>query len=114
MAREKALPAGPEEGGFGMPYDLLHGRSGFLWAALFVRKHLGPGSVPDELVLPVVEAVLAGGRAGAAHAADCPLVYRRHGTRYWGAAHGLAGILQVLLYFPLAEDDLDAVKETLG
>ncbi|CAA6664999.1 unnamed protein product [Spirodela intermedia] len=89
------------EGGFGMPYDLLHGRSGFLWAALFVRKHLGPGSRAG------------GGRAGAAHAADCPLVYRRYGTRYWGAAHGLAGIMQVLLHFPLAEDDLDAVKETL-
>ncbi|KAL5755349.1 hypothetical protein ACOSP7_023569 [Xanthoceras sorbifolium] len=113
MAQEKALPVGPEEGGFGMSYDLLYGRAGFLWAALFINKCLGPETVPNELLMPIVDAVLAGGRAGASDNTACPLMYRWHGTRYWGAASGLAGILQVLLHFPLSIEDANDVKGTL-
>ncbi|KAL3527616.1 hypothetical protein ACH5RR_012272 [Cinchona calisaya] len=114
VAQERALPVGPEEGGFGMSYDLLYGRAGFLWAALFINKHLGAEAVPNDLLMPVVEAVLAGGRAGASNITACPLMYRWHGTRYWGAAHGLAGILHVLLHFPaLSRGDIEDVKGTL-
>ncbi|XP_052194977.1 lanC-like protein GCL1 [Diospyros lotus] len=113
IAQERALPVGPEEGGFGMSYDLLYGRAGFLWAALFINKHLGQGTVPNDLVMPVVEAVFAGGRAGASDNTGSPLMFRWHGTRYWGAAHGLAGILHVLLHFPLSKEDAEDVKRTL-
>ncbi|KAK1410682.1 hypothetical protein QVD17_37221 [Tagetes erecta] len=113
LAQERALPAGPKEGGFGMSYDLLHGRAGFLWAALFINKHIGQETVPYDILNPIVQAVIAGGRAGAHDDAKCPLMYRWHGTRYWGAAHGLAGILHVLLHFPLSEDDVEDVKKTL-
>ncbi|XP_074308473.1 lanC-like protein GCL1 [Silene latifolia] len=113
VAQEKALPVGPEEGGFGMSYDLLYGRAGFLWAALFIRSYLGESAVPNDLLMPVVEAILAGGRAGASVNQSCPLTYRWHGTRYWGAPHGLAGILHVLLHFPLSEEDAEDVKCTL-
>ncbi|XP_027075150.1 lanC-like protein GCL1 [Coffea arabica] len=114
VAQERALPVGPEEGGFGMSYDLLYGRAGFLWTALFINKHLGAEAVPSDLLMPVVEAVLAGGRAGASDNTACPLMYRWHGTRYWGAAHGLAGILHVLLHFQaLSADDIEDVKGTL-
>uniref|UniRef100_A0A6N2ND27 LanC-like protein GCL1 n=2 Tax=Salix viminalis TaxID=40686 RepID=A0A6N2ND27_SALVM len=113
VAQERALPVGPEEGGFGMSYELMHGRAGFLWAALFINKHLGEGTLPTDLLLPVVDAVLAGGRAGASDNATCPLMYRWHGTRYWGAANGLAGILQVLLNFPLLKEDMEDVRATL-
>ncbi|CAK7354588.1 unnamed protein product [Dovyalis caffra] len=113
VAQERALPIGPEEGGFGMSYELLYGRAGFLWAALFINKHLGEGTLPSDLLMPVVDAVLAGGRAGASDNAACPLMYRWHGTRYWGAANGLAGVLQVLLHFPLSKEDVEDVKATL-
>ncbi|CAH9105969.1 unnamed protein product [Cuscuta europaea] len=113
VAQEKALPVGPEDGGFGMSYDLLYGRAGFLWAALFINRHLGPEVVPNELLMPVVEAILEGGRAGSSDNSSCPLMYRWHGTRYWGAAHGLAGVLQVLLHFPLRENGIEDVKGTL-
>lgn len=113
MAQERALPVGPDEGGLGISYDLLYGRAGFLWAALFINKHLGDQTIPTDLLMPVVEAVLAGGRAGASDIVGCPLMYRWHGTRYWGAAHGLAGILHVLLHFPLNEDDIEDIKTTL-
>ncbi|KAJ6305517.1 hypothetical protein OIU78_020955 [Salix suchowensis] len=113
VAQERALPVGPEEGGFGMSYELMYGRAGFLWAALFINKHLGEGTLPSDLLMPIVDAVLAGGRAGASDNAACPLMYRWHGTRYWGAANGLAGILQVLLHFPLSIEDVEDVKATL-
>ncbi|PON33884.1 LanC-like protein [Parasponia andersonii] len=113
VAQERALPVGPEEGGFGMSYDLLYGRAGFLWAALFINKYIGQDTLPSDLLMPVVDAVLAGGRAGASVNSSCPLMYRWHGTRYWGAANGLAGILQVLLHFPLSKEDAEDVKGTL-
>lgn len=113
VAQERALPIGPEEGGFGMSYDLMYGRAGFLWAALFLNKYLGEETMPSDLLLPVVDAVLAGGRAGASDNPACPLMYRWHGTRYWGAANGLAGILQVLLHFQLSDEDAEDVKGTL-
>lgn len=113
MAQEKALPVGPEEGGLGMSYDLLHGRAGFLFAALYINKYIGSETLPQSLLMPIVEAVIAGGRAGASDNTACPLMYRWHGTRYWGAANGLAGILQVLLHFPLSKQDEEDVKDTL-
>ncbi|KAI4317292.1 hypothetical protein L6164_025173 [Bauhinia variegata] len=113
VAKERALPVGPEEGGFGMSYDLMYGRAGFLWAALFIRKYLGQDALPTDILMPIVDAVLAGGRAGASDITDCPLMYRWHGTRYLGAANGLAGILQVLLHFPLPSKDAEDVKGTL-
>lgn len=114
LAQEKALPVGPEDGGFGMSYDLLYGRAGFLWAALFINKYLGVETVPSSLLMPIVEAVLAGGRAGASDWTASPLMYRWHGTRYWGAAHGLAGILHVLLHFPgIPRDYVEDIKGTL-
>ncbi|CAK8567282.1 unnamed protein product [Lathyrus sativus] len=113
VAKERALPIGPEEGGLGMSYDLLYGRAGFLWAALFVNKHLGEDVVPKDILMPIIDAVLAGGRAGASDIKDCPLMYRWHGTRYLGAANGLAGILHVLLHFPLRSEDAEDVKGSL-
>lgn len=96
-----------------MSYDLLYGRAGFLWAALFLNRYLGEGTVPHNLLSPIVAAILSGGRVGAADHEACPLLYRFHGTRFWGAANGLAGILHVLLHFPLSEEDVKDVQGTL-
>lgn len=112
VAQERALSVGPEDGGFGMPYELMYGRAGFLWAALFINKHLGHETIPWSVLSPIVDAVLAGGRTGASHTL-CPLMYQWHGTRYWGAAHGLAGIMHVLLHLPLNKEDAADVKGTL-
>ncbi|GLJ46937.1 hypothetical protein SUGI_0990490 [Cryptomeria japonica] len=112
VAQERALAVGPEEGGLGMPYELFYGRAGFLWSALFINKYLGPETIPWRVLGPIVDAVIAGGRAGSSQTL-CPLMYQWHGTRYWGAAHGLAGIMHVLLHFPLSREDAADVKGTL-
>ncbi|KAL3699372.1 hypothetical protein R1sor_017394 [Riccia sorocarpa] len=112
VANQKALSSGPSEGGLGVPYELLYGRAGFLWAALFINKHLGEETVPWTVTGPVVQAIIQGGRAGAVQT-KCPLMYQWHGTRYWGAAHGLVGIMHVLMHFPLSADAADDVKGVL-
>jgi len=42
-----------------------------------------------------------------------PLMYEWHGKKYWGAAHGLAGIMHVLMHTELKLDEQDDVKNTL-
>lgn len=44
---------------------------------------------------------------------SCPLMYEWHGKRYWGAAHGLAGIMNVLMDVELKPDEAEDVKGTL-
>lgn len=43
----------------------------------------------------------------------CPLMYEWHGKKYWGAAHGLVGIMHVLMDMELKPDELEDVKGTL-
>lgn len=40
-------------------------------------------------------------------------MYEWHGKKYWGAAHGLAGIMHVLMHTELKLDEKDDVKNTL-
>lgn len=112
VSKNQTLAVGAEEGGMGMPYELLYGRAGFLWAALFVNKHVGEGTIPSSTTGPIVDAILAGGRAGASQT-QSPLMYQWHGSRYWGGAHGLAGIMHTLMHFPLNKKDEEDVKGTL-
>ncbi|KAG6541093.1 hypothetical protein Mapa_017532 [Marchantia paleacea] len=108
VSNERALSVGPAEGGLGMPYELLYGRAGFLWAALFINKHVGEETVPWTTTGPIVEAVIQAGRAGAAQT-KCPLMYQWHCTRYWGAAHGLADGFEAV--FPEEEEFRAAALE---
>ncbi|KAL2944275.1 LanC-like protein GCR2 [Bienertia sinuspersici] len=43
----------------------------------------------------------------------CPLMYEWHGKKYWGAAHGLAGIMHVLLDMELTPEEQGNVKSVL-
>lgn len=40
-------------------------------------------------------------------------MYRWHGTRFFGAASGLAGILHVLLHLPLEAEEREDVKAAI-
>jgi lantibiotic modifying enzyme len=40
-------------------------------------------------------------------------MYEWHGKKYWGAAHGLAGIMNVLMDMELKPDEVEDVKGTL-
>lgn len=45
---------------------------------------------------------------------SCPLMYEWHGKKYWGAAHGLAGIMHVLMDMDLNPGDRKCIKATLN
>ncbi|GAQ79088.1 hypothetical protein KFL_000240190 [Klebsormidium nitens] len=87
------------------PNELLYGRAGFLWSALFLNTHLGQGIIPESVTQPIVSTILADGRA-CARGSQWPLMYEWHGKRYLGAAHGVAGVMHILLHFPLSDTDL--------
>ncbi|KAL3574440.1 hypothetical protein D5086_025053 [Populus alba] len=71
------------------PDELLYGRSGFLWACLFLNKQMGQGTVPGTTIRAVANEIIQNGRA-LAKKGGSPLMYEWYGERYWGAAHGLA------------------------
>ncbi|KAJ9550181.1 hypothetical protein OSB04_014226 [Centaurea solstitialis] len=101
-----------------VPDEIIRGRAGYLWACLFLNKNLGDGTIPsthtdDKMEQSaVVDKIVENGRKLGA-TTTCPLMFEYNGERYWGAAHGLAGVMHVLMNFELAPDVLADVKATL-
>ena len=108
--RAEALSFAPTCVREGVPSELLYGRAGFLSCLLFMAAHAGL-QLKDvgDIVAGAVQLILRDGRAlaDADAAADAaaghrpagfPLMWQWHDKRYLGAAHGLCGILTVLLH----------------
>ena len=82
----------------GLPDELLYGRVGYLYCLLYLRQEIGDSAVPTIIIRKVVEAVLRSGQAMArATKSRSALMFSWHDKVYIGAAHGLAGILTMLL-----------------
>ena len=80
-----------------LPYEVLYGHAGYLYALLFTGA-LIPGVLDEDLVKHEVDTILDAGRQGSRDSGSrCPLLFTWHGKHYLGAAHGLVGILLVLL-----------------
>ncbi|KAJ4840635.1 LanC-like protein gcl2 [Turnera subulata] len=94
------------------PDELLYGRSGYLWCCLFLNKHIGEWTVPRTTIRAVADEIIKHGRAFPKKGGS-PLMYEWYGERYWGAAHGLAGIMHVLMDVELKPDEVEDVKATL-
>ncbi|PNX71575.1 lanC-like protein 2-like [Trifolium pratense] len=95
-----------------LPYEVLYGRAGYLWACSFLNKHIGKDTIPSTHMRPIVDEIITSGRK-LAHKGRCPLMYEWHGKKYWGAAHGLAGIMNVLMDMELKPDEVEDIKGTL-
>ncbi|KAI3504475.1 hypothetical protein L1887_25973 [Cichorium endivia] len=94
-----------------LPNELLYGRAGYLWACLFINKNLGENIISSTHMREITDEIIKAGRNMST--GECPMMYEWHGKRYWGAAHGLAGIMNVLMDMVLSEDELEDVKGTL-
>ncbi|KAF2895694.1 hypothetical protein ILUMI_10474 [Ignelater luminosus] len=82
----------------GLPDEYLYGRAGYLFALLYVNKHIEPPPVPSNTIRQVIEAILTSGKEGARSGSfECPLMYQWHDSYYLGAAHGVSGIMYLLL-----------------
>ncbi|XWS52036.1 hypothetical protein CRYUN_Cryun11dG0032800 [Craigia yunnanensis] len=95
-----------------LPNELLYGRAGFLWACSFLNKHIGKDTISTIRMRAVVDEILKSGKRLAGKGRS-PLMYEWHGKKYWGAAHGLAGIMHVLMDMELKPDEVEYVKGTL-
>ncbi|CAN6694401.1 unnamed protein product [Malus baccata var. baccata] len=95
-----------------LPNELLYGRAGFLWACSFLNKHIGNGTISATRMRSVVDEIIKAGRQ-LAKKGRSSLMYEWHGKKYWGAAHGLAGIMYVLMSTELKPAEVEDVKGTL-
>ena len=78
---------------------MLYGRAGYLYALLFVQKHVGRDSISSSTVVGQIQQILETGAAGAQSERALHgwgLMYQWHGSQYLGGCHGLAGQLQEL------------------
>eukprot|EP00088_Acartia_fossae_P068776 TRINITY_DN8799_c0_g1_i2.p1 TRINITY_DN8799_c0_g1~~TRINITY_DN8799_c0_g1_i2.p1 ORF type:complete len:413 (-),score=53.50 TRINITY_DN8799_c0_g1_i2:122-1309(-) len=81
-----------------MPDELLYGRAGYLFSLLLVNKECEESSVETTLIRQIVEVILRSGHHySRKYKCSSPLMYEWHDKRYYGAAHGLAGIYATLL-----------------
>ena len=109
--RKEVLSLAPTCVREGVPSELLYGRAGFLSCLLFLAAHAGL-ELKDvgEIIAGTIQLILQDGRALAeadssaaaaevSQASPFPLMWQWHDKRYLGAAHGLCGIVSVLLYF---------------
>lgn len=81
------------------PDEILYGRAGYLFALLFVNKYVnGKEVIPPNHIEKVINAILKSGKQLATKLkTECPLMWEWHEKAYLGAAHGMAGILYMLL-----------------
>ncbi|XP_014482448.1 PREDICTED: lanC-like protein 1 isoform X2 [Dinoponera quadriceps] len=81
-----------------VPDELLYGRAGYLSGLLYINANISPPPIEPDIIKQVVTTIINSGRMYAsANHCQSPLMYSWHETEYLGAAHGLAGILYLLL-----------------
>lgn len=89
-----------------VPDELLYGRAGALYALLYVQHH--GGKVNVELISFIAHAMVESGRRMARLLKEMqpsmpPLMYEWHDKKYLGPAHGVAGIVYLLLQVDLTK-----------
>lgn len=83
-----------------LPDELLYGRVGYLYSLLFVRAKIDGANriVEDQLIREQITLILKSGQMTARkHHPDLALAFYWHNKFYIGAAHGITGIIHVLL-----------------
>ncbi|XP_074031807.1 glutathione S-transferase LANCL1 [Leptinotarsa decemlineata] len=100
-----------------LPNEYLYGRAGYLFSILFVNKYVSPPPFDGSFIRKIIDAILiCGQNLSKAGNFKCPLMYQWHDSYYLGAAHGLSGILYLLLQARqyLTEEDLNCtIKPTV-
>ncbi|XP_032513938.2 lanC-like protein 2 isoform X2 [Danaus plexippus] len=81
------------------PDELLYGKAGYLYSLLFVNKYVhGRNVISDDHIEKVASLILKSGKEFSQHTkSESPLLWQWHDKVYLGAAHGMAGILYILL-----------------
>lgn len=81
--------------------EVLVGRAGFLSGVYWLNDIIRPKPFTNDDILNICESIIVSGRQySKAKRSPFPLMYQYHSTEYLGAAHGLCGILHMLLDSP--------------
>ncbi|XP_022918485.1 lanC-like protein 2 [Onthophagus taurus] len=100
-----------------LPNEYMYGRAGYLYAILYINKHISPPPIDDYLIRKVVEAIFNAGQVESRNnMCNQPLLYKWHDSYYLGAAHGMSGIMYLLLQARnyVRESELnDLIKPTI-
>lgn len=81
-----------------LPDEVLYGRAGYLFSLLFVQKHLGDGKIDKDILNKICQSIIVSGeRLARQERSRAPLMYMWHEKHYVGAAHGIVGIIYMLL-----------------
>lgn len=78
--------------------EILYGKVGFLYSLLWTSSFIQPTSTLSKMMEEVFDMIYEEGKIFQFE--DWPLMYEWHHSKYLGAAHGLAGILFILMHFP--------------
>jgi hypothetical protein len=80
------------------PDEYLYGRSGYLYTLMFLRREIEHNVIDTQLITEVFETMIKSGEKYAREiGSESPLMYKWHGSEYMGAAHGVSGIIYLLL-----------------
>ncbi|CAH2086503.1 unnamed protein product [Euphydryas editha] len=81
------------------PDELLYGKVGYLYALLFVNKYISDKKgVPGNHIEKVITSIIKSGKQFSREMkSESPLLWQWHDKIYLGSAHGIAGILYILL-----------------
>lgn len=78
--------------------EFFVGRAGYLYGALWLNRMMKRIVVSLDIMHEIARIIIVSGKTYAqVHNSPCPLMYAYYGTEYLGAAHGLCGILQILI-----------------
>lgn len=81
-----------------VPDELLYGRAGYLAGLLYVNANIFPAPIEADLIKKVISYIIKSGISySSTNHCQSPLMYSWHDKEYIGGAHGLAGILYLLL-----------------
>ncbi|XP_047357096.1 lanC-like protein 2 [Vespa velutina] len=81
-----------------IPDELLYGRAGYLFSLLYINSNISPPPIKSDIIKQVISSIIKSGNIySTSRHYKSPLMYSWHDTEYLGAAHGLAGILYILL-----------------
>lgn len=105
--------------------EMLVGRAGYIMGQIWLNDLIDPPHIEPTKIMDLCRVVIESGRVySKSYRSALPLMYHYHGQEYIGAAHGVAGILLVLLKSPLfaqvdgqfqniSKEDFDAVKTSV-
>lgn len=93
--------------------EILFGRAGYLSGAFWMNQHLPVAlRIKPEVTSKICDVMIeAGLQYSRSHNLNIPMMWECYGKQYLGAAHGICGILHMILESPMFSGNLEELSE---